>query len=129
MGHIKERIGLALAGGTFRILCYVCVVFAVIWFAKSSYSFGYDIFNQHAMSPGEGQEVTVVIKEGSSVYQIGKILENKGLVEDAKVFWAQEQLSLYKGKLKAGTYILSTAYTPTRIMEILSQTEEEEGGS
>ena len=81
------------------------------------------------MSPGAGQEVTEVIQEGSTVYEIGKTLESNGLIEDAKVFYVQEKLSNYRGKLNAGTYLLSTAYTPTRIMGILAGDEEQEGVS
>lgn len=121
------RAGVAVAGGFFRIAFYVCVAVLIFWLAKSTYQFGHDVFNQQAMSPGEGQEVTVVISEGSSVYRIGKILENKGLVENALVFYVQERLSNYHGQLKPGTYLLSTAYTPNRIMGILAGDEELEG--
>ena len=121
------RAGLVLAGGFFRIALYVCVALLVFWIGKSSYNFGYQIFNQHAMSPGDGQEVTVVIKESSSVYDIGKTLEKKGLIRDAKVFFIQEKLSNYAGQLKPGTYLLSTAYTPNRIMGILAGDTEQEG--
>lgn len=81
------------------------------------------------MSPGEGQEVTVVIKEDASLYGIAKTLQKKGLVKSAPVFYVQERLSTYHGKLKAGTYLLSTAYTPNRIMGILAGDEEQEGVS
>lgn len=127
MSNVRERagaFGVAFAGGVFKIALYVCIIVLVFWLGKSSYEFGYDVFNQQAVSPENGQEVTIVIKEGTSVYEIGKILERKGLIEDAKVFWVQELLSSYRGKMKAGTYLLSTAYTPNRIMEILSGIEE-----
>ena len=81
------------------------------------------------MSPGEGQEVTVVIKEDTSVYDIGKTLERKGLIRDALVFWVQEKLSNYNGQLRPGTYLLSTAYTPDRIMSILAGDTEQEGNN
>ena len=132
MSTIRDKAGkagLVLAGGFFRIALYVCVALLVFWIGKSSYNFGYQIFNQHAMSPGDGQEVTVVIKEGSSVYDIGKTLEKKGLIRDAKVFFIQEKLSNYTGQLKPGTYLLSTAYTPNRIMGILAGDTEQEGVS
>jgi UPF0755 protein len=80
------------------------------------------------MSPGAGEEITVVIEEGTSVYRIGQVLESRGLIENASIFYIQERLSNYHGQLKAGTYLLSTAYTPTRIMSILSG-EDEEGGT
>ncbi len=81
------------------------------------------------MSPGEGQEVTVVIKEDTSLYKIAKTLQKKGLVKSATVFYVQERLSTYHGKLQAGTYLLSTAYTPNRIMGILAGDDEQEGVS
>ncbi|MDO4338637.1 MAG: solute-binding protein [Eubacteriales bacterium] len=130
MGNTRERVGaagVALAGGVFRIALYVCVVVLIFWIGKSTYQFGYDVFNQQPMNPGEGQEVTVVIKQDTSVYGIAKILENKGLIEDAKVFYVQEKISNYRGKLRPGTYLLSTAYTPARIMAILAGDVEQEG--
>lgn len=130
MSNTKERVGaagVAVAGGIFRIVLYVCVVMLIIWIGKSTYQFGYDIFSQQAMSPGEGQEVTVVIKEDTSVYDIGRILEKKGLIKDALVFWVQEKMSNYSGELRPGTYLLSTAYTPSRIMAILAGDTEQEG--
>lgn len=132
MGNTRERLGaasVAVAGGIFRIILYLCVVVLIFWAGKTTYQFGYDVFNQQAMNPGEGTEITVVIQEGTSVYRIGKILESKGLIKDAKVFYVQEKLSNYKGELKPGTYLLSTAYTPGRIMSILAGDEEQEGTS
>lgn len=130
MGNNKGA-GVFVASGFFRIAVYVGIAVLMIWLGRTAYGFGYDIFNQQPMSPGEGQEVTVVIKDGSSVYQIGRALEKKGLIEDAKIFYVQEKLSAYKGELKPGTYILSTAYDPDRIMAILAGAEEDavEGGS
>ena len=128
MGSTRDKVGkagVAVASGIFRTAFYVCVAVLIFWIGKSAYQFGYNIFNQQAMSPGAGQEVTVVIEDGSSLYKIGKTLESKGLVEDAKIFYVQERLSNYHRKLKAGTYLLSTAYTPNRIMSILSGEDEE----
>ena len=132
MGDTKDRVGAAgviVAGGFFKIALYVCVAVLVIWIGKVTYQFGYNIFNQQAMSPGEGQQVTVVIKEGASAYKVGKTLEQKGLVKDALAFTIQERMSAYHGQIKAGTYLLSTAYTPTRIMAVLSGEESKEGSN
>lgn len=118
--------GVAMASGFFRIVLYIGVIVLVFWLGKSAYSFGYDIFNQQAISPGDGQEITVVIKEGASVYNIGKTLKKKGLIENARVFYVQEKLSVYKGKLKPGTYILSTAFTPDQIMAVLAGEQKDE---
>lgn len=131
MSDTKNRVGAAgvfLASGIFRIALYICAAVLVFWIGKSAYQFGYDVFNQQAVSPGEGQEVTVVIQEGSSLYKICRTLEKKGLIKDSLVFFVQERLSTYHGRLQPGTYLLSTAYTPNRIMSILAGEEEEGAG-
>ena len=130
MGDTRDRVGNAgviVAGGAFKIALYVCIVVLIIWLGRLSYQFGHDIFDQQPMSPGEGQENTVVVKEDDSVYDIAKTLESKGLVEDAKVFWIQEKLSNYKGQMKPGTYLLSTAYEPSRLLAIMAGDAEQEG--
>ena len=127
MSDTRERAGAAgvvVAGTFFKIVLYICVIVLLFWVGKASYQFGHDVFNQQAMSPGEGQEVTVVIKEDTSLYKIAKTLQKKGLVKSATVFYVQERLSTYHGKLQAGTYLLSTAYTPNRIMGILAGDDE-----
>ena len=130
MGDTRDRVGNAgviVAGGAFKIALYVCIVVLIIWLGRLSYQSGHDIFDQQPMSPGEGQEITVVVKEDDSVYDIAKTLESKGLVEDAKVFWVQEKLSNYKGQMKSGTYLLSTAYEPSRLLAIMAGDAEQEG--
>ena len=86
MGDTRDRVGNAgviVAGGAFKIALYVCIVVLIIWLGRLSYQFGHDIFDKQPMSPREGQEITVVVKEDDSVYDIAKTLESKGLVEDA----------------------------------------------
>ena len=130
MSNVRDKVGnvgLFIASGAFHIAVLVLSVVLLIWLGKTAYSFGYQIFNEHAMSPGEGKAVTVVIQEGSSVYEIGKTLESKGLIDNAYVFVVQEFISNYHGKLQPGVHSLSTAYTPTRIMGILAGDKEQEG--
>lgn len=127
MGNTRERVGaagLVMAKGIFRIVLYVCIAFLIFWAGKATYEFAYSIFNEQPMSPGDGEEVTVVIEDGSSVYKIGKTLQSRGLIESPVTFVIQEFLSIYHGDLKAGTYLLSTAYTPTRIMGVLAGDDE-----
>ena len=96
------RAGVFLAGGAFKIALYICILVFLIWVGKSAYQFGYDVFNQQAMSPGEGQQVTVVIKEGASAYKVGKTLEQKGLIKDAAAFVVQERMRTYINSLDMG---------------------------
>lgn len=116
----KQGVLSMVLSGIFRAALYVLIIFGLIYLGKSSYHFGYEIFHQTPVESGEGREMTVVIKDGTSTYQIGRILENKGLIEDARIFVIQEKLSNYKGKLRAGTYVLNTNMTADEIMAVLS---------
>ena len=105
---------------------YLCAFIAVIYIGKSAFDFGYAIFNQVPMASEEdGRDITVVVENGDSVYQIGKILKNKGLIEDAKIFVVQEKLSNYKGKLQSGTYILNTSMNVEEMMAVLAKEDTE----
>lgn len=80
MSDTRERAGAAgvvVAGTFFKIVLYICVIVLLFWVGRASYQFGHDVFNQQAMSPGEGQEVTVVIKGDTSLYKIAKTLQKK----------------------------------------------------
>ena len=73
--------------------------------------------------------MSVAIVEGKSVREIGEILEEKGLIRSASLFYLQEMVSSYHGKLQPGIYELSTSMTPEEMMAIMaasSETEEEE---
>lgn len=118
----KQKTSMIVAGGFVRLAVYIGVAVFVVFAGRTAYHFGYSIFNQQAMASGENaRDITVVVKQGDSAHQIGKILEDKGLVEDAKIFAAQEVLSNYKGKLQPGTYVLSTRMTPDEMMEIMAR--------
>lgn len=64
--------------------------------------------------------MTVIVKEDDSVYDIGKNLKAKGLIEDPVIFWAQEKLSDYSGKIKPGTYLLNTYENVNQMLSVLS---------
>ena len=64
---------------------------------------------------------------GKASYQFGHDVFNQQAM--SPVFYVQERLSTYHGKLQPGTYLLSTAYTPNRIMGILAGDDEQEGVS
>lgn len=118
----QQKKSSIVAGSIFRLAFYLCVTIALIYAGKSAYDFGYHIFNQEAMQDEEdGKDVTVVLEKGDSVYQIGKILEKKGLIHDARAFVVQEKLSAYKGKIKPGTFVLNTGLDVEEIMAVLSE--------
>lgn len=112
--------------GIFKIAVTLAIVILIYNLGLKAYDFGYRIFAEEPVELGTGRMVSVSIVEGKSVSEIGDILEEKGLIRDAKLFYFQEMFSEYKGELRPGVYELSTGMTPYEMMEIMSASDEEE---
>lgn len=103
------------------------VVFLVYTGATKAYEFGFAIFAEIAMEADPGRDINVTIIEGKTVMEIGEILEEKGLIEDAKLFYFQEKFSKYAKDLKPGAYDLNTSMTPDEIMRVMAAEKDTEG--
>ena len=112
----KTCIGIAIA---------MFLIMTLIKLSGQAYEFGYRIFAEEPMTPAPGLTISVAIVEGKSAMDIGQILEEKGLVRSAYLFYFQELLSDYHGRLQPGIYSLSTSMTPEEMMEIMSTVPEE----
>lgn len=125
--NAKQLLG-AISAMIVRIVVAAAIIAAVFKLAISAYDFGYQIFADVPMSEGSGRTVSVVVSEGQSSRELAKMLEQKGLIKDANVFYIQEQLSDYKDMIKPGTYELSTAMNSEQMLAILCdvQAEQEE---
>ena len=112
------------------IIKYVLIVILILFFVKESkrfYEIGYSVFAQEAVSEeGQGRIITVEVTDSMSVSDIGQMLEEKGLIENAEIFPIQERFSSSNGKMKPGIYDLSTEMTPDEMMAVMSPEEEEE---
>ena len=69
--------------------------------------------------------VAVGIAESAKVKDIGVMLQEKGLIEDSKLFVVQELLSEYHGMIKPGIYDLSTDMKTADMLRIMSAESEE----
>ncbi len=122
--NVKQLLG-AVSATIIKIAVAAVVISVVFRLAVYAYDFGYKVFADVPVSEGEGRIVNVVVSAGQSSRELARILEEKGLIEDANVFYIQERLSDYKDKLKPGTYELSTAMNSQQMLEILCDVEEE----
>ncbi len=105
-------------------MALLCIVVIFVYkYSLKAYDFGYRVFAEPAVSSGTGTEITVAIVEGKSTMEIGEILEEKGLIRDAKVFYAQEMLSEYHGFLRPGIYTFSTAMTINEMLAEMADLE------
>ena len=107
-----------------RIFIVLVLVSFIYKLGFIAYDFGYRVFAEEAMSGEPGRDIDVTIPMGSSAMDIGEILENAGLIRDKKLFFVQERLSEYHGKLSPGEYTLNTSQTAQDMMAIMAENEE-----
>ena len=118
-----------LIGTVLETIIKVAVVAVAVIFvfrtATQAYEFGYKVFADEPVSVVGGRTITVGVSESMSVNDIGKMLEEKGLIEDDKLFVVQEMLSAYHGEILPGIYDLSTDMKTEKMLEIMSTPEKD----
>ena len=123
--NIKQLLG-AISAMIIKIALAAVIIAVVFKLAVYAYDFGYQVFADTPISEGEGRTVSVVVSEGQSIREVARLLEQKGLVKDANVFYVQERLSDYKDMLKPGTYELSTAMNSEQMLQVLCDADAEQ---
>lgn len=107
-----------------KIASGVLLVLLLIYFTVSLCSFGFDfgyrVFNEPAVSEAPGEDIMISISEDMSGRELGKMLEEKGLVKNGTLFYVQLQLSAYKKDMKPGVYTLNTSMTAKDMMVQIS---------
>ena len=120
------QIAGAVVSAILKVVLAVVLVIAIYKVSVTAYDYGFRVFGETPVSQGEGRIVIVTIPEGKSVMEIGEILVANGLIRDAKLFWIQEKVSVYKDELKPGVYELSTSMTAEEMMGIMAEEPEDE---
>ena len=121
--------GKYLVGAVIEAVIKVIVIAVVVMFvfrtATTAYDFGYKVFADKPVSVSGGRTITVGIAVSASVKDIAQMLEEKGLIEDARLFVVQELLSAYHGEILPGIYDLSTSMTAEEMLAVMSTPAEE----
>ncbi len=121
-----------IAGSTVELVIkIVFLIFAasyIMRMATAAYDYGFRIFTEKPVSLGEGRIISVNVEEPVSAMEVGKMLEERGLIRDAKLFVMQELLSENHGKMQPGIYDLSTAMTAEEMMDVMAADAPEEDG-
>jgi len=99
---------------------------ALIALGKRAYNYGYQVFAMETVSKPPGKNVAVFVGADMAPQDLGKMLEEKGLIKDSNVFQLQITLLGYKDKIKAGSYVLNTSETTEEMLIILAQEQETE---
>lgn len=118
------KIVLRVLSISITVLLSVLVVCGLYQIGLRCYDFGYRVYTEPAVSKGEGVDVLVQITDDMGTMEIAELLEEKGLVRDARLFYLQAKLAGYKGK--TGVYKVNTSMTARELMAALVPPEEEE---
>ncbi|WWR15569.1 endolytic transglycosylase MltG [Lachnospiraceae bacterium JLR.KK008] len=120
----KQIVG-AVVGTVTKVVVAAVVLMFIYRYSIMAYDYGYRIFGEEAMEAEPGRTISVEIAESDSVEDIGQMLEQKGLIRDAKLFVIQEKLSGLENGLGIGTFELNTAMTVDEMLEVMAAPEEE----
>lgn len=122
--NIKEVVG-SIVETIIKVAALLFLISVVYDAAIKAYDFGYRVFAEEAMTTGEGRIISIYVEPDDSVMDIGKNLEEKGLIRDANLFFVQELLSENHGKINPGIYDLSTSMKSDEMLAIMAAEPEE----
>ena len=114
----------------------ICVILGLVLFYGCSYAYEYGqkVFEAKGVDDEPGEDITITIKNGTTVKQLGSLLEDYGIIEDDFIFYLQTKVFEYKTVIP-GTYVLNTSYSGEKIIAVLSagsasgEDDEEETGN
>ncbi len=119
-----NKISLAVIGISGRIVFYVLVAALLIMGAKKGYAFGHSIFYAPGMDKAPGIEKIVTLNGTESVAEVGKLLEDIGLIRDHNAF--SIQAICYGYEVIEGTWKLNTSLSSKEIIGLLDEVPEGE---
>lgn len=109
--NVKNLIGTVL-DTIIRIVLIVVVVVYTYRYAMQAYDFGYRVFAEEPVSAADSAKaISISVAENATIEEIGGVLEEKGMIRDARLFYVQELLSSYHNKIKPGIYELRSDMT------------------
>lgn len=124
-----NRVTGAIIKVSLRLIIYALVILILYEGVTIGYEFGHEIFASTAVSPAPGTDKTIVVEDGRSSLQVGKQLEEEGLIRNGYAFWIQSMF--YEYDIYPGAYVLNTSMTSKEMLEVLSvkpeKTEEAPG--
>ena len=124
----KQIVG-AVFGTVMKVVVAAVVLMFIYRYSIMAYDYGYRIFGEEPVDAEPGRDVSLQVAESDDAEDIGLMLEQKGLIRDAKLFMIQEMLSGSESEITAGTYELNTAMTVEEMLDIMLSPVEKEADS
>lgn len=118
-----NRVTGAVIHVSVKLIIYILIVVLFYYGVTTAYRFGLRVFSRRTMTSQPGIEMRISIREGDSVTDVGRTLEDMGVIHDGYAFVFQKYF--YQIDLEPGIYTVNTAMTVKEVLEAL-HTEETE---
>lgn len=112
-----RKMAMTVISISVKIILVVAVICLLVWGGKKGFEFGVSIFTPTTVEDAPGTDIPVVIKSGLDAMDVAKLLEDKGIIADYRVFWLQSLL--YECEIEPGEYTLNTSMTSENILEVI----------
>lgn len=122
----KNKLVLRFVSISFSVLVILLVLIGFVKVGTYCYDFGYRIFTEEAIDEEPGRDVIVQITDDMSGMDIAKELKDKGLIQDARLFYVQLKVSAYSKKINPGVYTLNTSMQARDMMVEMSKEQEDD---
>ena len=117
-----------LSIGLFLLRCsiVILVIVGIYKLGEYAYTCGYSIVADTAAEPEPGRDMRIALTDDMTTQEVAQLLERRGLVRDADIFWIQLKINKYEDRWRSGEYVLNTSMTPEELMRALAGELEEE---
>lgn len=122
----KNKLVLRFVSISFSVLVILLVLIGFVKVGTYCYDFGYRIFTEEAIDEEPGRDVVIQITDDMSGMDIAKELKDKGLIQDARLFYVQLKVSAYSKKINPGVYTLNTSMQARDMMVEMSKKQEDD---
>ncbi len=109
-----------------RVSIFILICFGLVFLGQTSYRYTRAVFQDKAMEEKPGKNIRITVPKEVSTKEFSKILEEKGLIQDADVFLIQMKIEDFGDTVKAGQYEFNTSMAPTEMLKILSGKNKDE---
>lgn len=120
----NRKTSQGFANISLKILKYVVMIIVAVIFATSAFDFGSKVFYSQGMEPSPGTDMTFTVEKDTTIKELGEMLEEYGVIEDAGVFRVQSMVHNVKS-IEPGTYSFNTSQNGEEIFKVITAGPEE----
>ena len=108
-----------VAKASFKFFKYFIMILVLVVCATIAFRFGSAVFSNDGVENPPGTDLTVSVPKGTSISQLGDMLEEYNIISDSNVFGVQAWLYGVK-KVKPGTYSFNNSKGGEDIFKIIN---------